>query len=119
MKKLWGLVTLLLIVSVIGLFVLAFRGNPIALIIIGAMGAAVLMFLGAGLVIVYQRSADNAEQRRFRDNAIENLRITQEAQKAQNLMMQGVQRQMKNYDIAAQNNGSQFLIDNGIFEEIE
>jgi len=110
----------MLIVSVIGLFVLAFRGNPIALIIIGAMGAAVLMFLGAGLVIVYQRSADNAEQRRFRDNAIENLKITQEAQKAQNLMMQGVQRQMKTYDMSpAQNNGSQFIIDNGIFEEFD
>jgi len=106
--------TLLLVTGVV---VAALLQNTVALIAVGAGSATLFIVVGAGIVVAFQKITGDAEHRRFRENEKENLRLIQETQKAQNLMIRGFSSQMR---LPTSDSGSpDFFITDGVFNELE
>lgn len=113
MKYFTAITGLLLLVTIT---VAAILQNPIALITVGALSSTVFIIVGASIVIIYQKLANDAEQKRFIQNERENMRLIQETQKAQNLMIRGMSSSLNLSSAPAH---SDFLIEDTLFTELD
>lgn len=118
---------LILILILIGLAILAglvwlaILGYLIAYIILTGLAVVGLVMLGLSYGFIYQKVAADRQQQLFMDNAQENLGIMQALQRVQNEQNKGLIQQLNQVNRLPQppsNNGS-FLIEDGIFDELD
>jgi uncharacterized membrane protein len=118
--KIWGIVVLFVLASLITLVYTAGQGMINSIVILTIIATEALNLVGVGIVLLVMRLMEHREQKAFRDNTKENLAIMLAMQKTQNQLNAGLVQQVNAVSrVPVQNTMSPLLIDDGIFDDLE
>jgi hypothetical protein len=96
-SDLWPVVALGALGLLVALYVMARQGDVVSIAILAVLGVLLIVCLGGGAVLLVMGRMNDAEERRFRQNARENWALMQQQQSA---MMQ--QARIQNAQLTAQ-----------------